>query len=70
MTTLNRMLWLFRAMPRPLPDVALERMLADVPGSTVRGTRKRLERLGLIQKAGIRGSGRRKYWVWTLAEQK
>ena len=45
----------------------LERMLKDVPGSTVRANRLELARKGLIVVAGIGGKGRRKYRTWRLA---
>lgn len=63
----SRILWLLRAFPHPLPDVALERMLKDVPPSTVRAIRLRLERSGLIQVAGWSGKGRRKRRTWKVA---
>jgi hypothetical protein len=63
----SRMLWLYRAMGRPVPDVALERMLKDVPPSTVRATRLRLERSGAIVRSGVCGTGRGRRWTWRLA---
>jgi len=51
MTTATRILWLLRALDAA-PDAVLERALRDVPPSTVRGARKRLERAGIVEQAG------------------
>ncbi len=63
----SRIYWIFKAFDRPLPDVALESILKDVPGGSVRGARKRLEKEGLIRVAGWVGRGRRKRRTWRLA---
>jgi hypothetical protein len=67
MTIATRILWLYRAVGRPVPDVAIEKMLADVPPSSVRGARRRLERSGAIVRAGVCGTGRGRRGTWRLA---
>lgn len=66
--TARRVLWVLRAFGSAT-DRALEKALAsldDLPPSTVRGARKRLERAGLVAPAGLTLDGRKK---WALAHR-
>ena len=61
-STTRSVYWAIRAFG-PCPDVVVERVLADVPGSSVRGARKRLERAGVVECVGRTKDGRRKWDV-------
>ncbi len=60
------------AFLQPCPDVAVERLMWSIfktKPSTVRGTRKRLERKGLVRVAGHYRDGTKK-WELAKAQEK
>lgn len=63
-TPTSRVLWVLRVFdPKPVTDRTIEKFLHDLPGSTVRGARKRLERHGIIRPAGRTSDKRRKWEI-------
>jgi len=61
--TASRIYWYLRALGR-LSDAALERLMPDVPPSTVRASRLNLVRCGVVCVAGRSQDGTR--WLWRV----
>jgi hypothetical protein len=64
MSATTKVFWALKAFS-PCADVVLEKALPELPPSTVRGSRKALQRGGVVKCVGLTADRKRR--VWALA---